>query len=418
MTKDFELINECIACGSKDDLVPLLDLGIQPLANSYVKDPNESELMFPLATNLCKNCFHVQLTGKVNPDLLFKNYLYVSGTAKTQLDYFDWFARFVVENQSTVLSVLDIGCNDGSQLNSFLKFSAKQDDRYLRLKILTNGVDPATNLFNISSEKHNVYCGYFDTDYANVHENQHDVLICQNAFAHNYNQLMFLKNMARVVRRDGFIYITTSQADMILKGEFDTIYHEHLSFFSVLSMSQLCERAGLYIHEVLKHPIHGTSFIFVLTKNEERRRDNYLDLIIEQEKASGLYDENIYTAYKYECQEIINDFSTYTHKLSNSGVTVVGYGAPAKGNTLLNASKAKLDFIIDDNPLKQGLYTPGTHIPIYSSKKLEEYKDVESLVFVPLAWNFFDEIRAKIKKTRPDKKDLFLRTYPYIHEES
>lgn len=394
------VINECIACGS-NHLKPLLDLGIQPLANSFIKTEDEPELVFPLATNVCVDCFHVQLTHKVNPDLLFKNYLYVSGTSKTQLEYFDWFAKFVVENGNPN-TILDIGCNDGSQLDAFKRYG-----------VLTFGVDPAENLYQISSKNHHVYCGYFDRNYSEMVDKL-DAVICQNAFAHNYNQLEFITNMGRVVSDDGYIYITTSQADMILNGEFDTIYHEHLSFYNIRSMNELCKRAGLNLIEVLKHPIHGNSFIFVISKS--KARPSYIELLLNNEATYNLYDENIYEAYVTECKEIIEFFAIEIRNHKAAGKTVIGYGAPAKGNTLLNASNIILDFIIDDNPMKQGLFTPGMHIPIFSSKKMIEYAD-EDVVFVPLAWNFFEEIQSKIKKMRPDKKDAFLRYFPYVFTE-
>ena len=398
-----KVIDRCIACDGTE-LVPLLDLGMQPLANSFLKSDDELESYFPLATKYCSDCFHVQLTHKVNPDLLFKNYLYVSGTSKTQLEYFDWFAKFVIENDKPA-RVLDIGCNDGSQLDAFKKYG-----------VPTFGVDPAVNLFNISSKNHLVYPGYFDTDYANVHEKQNDVVICQNAFAHNYNQLLFLKNMGRVLADHGKIYITTSQSEMIFNGEFDTIYHEHLSFYNIKSMDALCRRAGLNLVEVLEHPIHGNSFIFIISKNNARNA--YLELKMNEEKLYGLYDPELYITYVDECKNIIQEFTDEIAEHKANGKVLIGYGAPAKGNTLLNASNVVLDFIIDDNPLKQGLYTPGMRIPIFSSEKLREYVDVDNIVFVPLAWNFFDEIKAKIEKMRPNKKDAFLRYFPYVYTEN
>ena len=398
--KNCEEIKECIACGNKN-LVPLLDLGMQPLANSFLKSEDETESYYPLATNYCTDCFHVQLTHKVNPDLLFKNYLYVSGTAKTQLEYFDWFAKFVVENGKPI-KVLDIGCNDGSQLDAFKRYG-----------VLTFGVDPAENLYEKSSRNHHVVCGYFNE---NIYlSNEFDAIICQNAFAHNYNQLSFLRNMKRVLSNNGHIYITTSQADMIMNGEFDTIYHEHLSFYNIRSMNELCKRAGLNLIEVLKHPIHGNSFIFVISKSKSR--SSYVDLMKQNEKTWNLYDKKLYDNYVMDCKEIIEEFAlAVNHHLLESKV-VIGYGAPAKGNTLLNAAKVKLDFIIDDNPMKQDMYTPGMRIPIYSSDKLKEYEEDDNIVFVPLAWNFFDEIKTKIETMRPHKRDAYLRYFPYVYTE-
>jgi SAM-dependent methyltransferase len=399
-----EEIKECIACGNTN-LEPLLDLGSQPLANSFLKHENEPENLYPLATNYCKDCFHVQLTHKVNPDLLFKNYLYVSGTAKTQLEYFEWFAKFVYERCGNFRSVkvLDIGCNDGSQLDELKSYGAH-----------TFGIDPAENLHKLSSKNHVVHCAYFDgTQFA---PNEFAAVICQNAFAHNYNQLEFLSNMKKVVDPEGYIYITTSQADMILNCEFDTIYHEHLSFYNIKSMNELCKRAGLYIHEVVKHPIHGTSFIFVLTKNSAKNRSAYVELLIEAEKRMDLYNPELYQNYVEECKYIIESFAE-TVKQMKSQYKIIGYGAPAKGNTLLNAAKVKLDFIVDDNPLKQGTFTPGMHIPVYGSDKLKEYEN-DDVVFVPLAWNFFDEIKKKITEMRPNRLDMFLKTYPLVYLES
>lgn len=399
--KNCEEIKECIACGG-NKLVPLLDLGMQPLANSFLKSENETESYYPLATNYCTDCFHVQLTHKVNPDLLFKNYLYVSGTAKTQLEYFDWFAKFVVENGKPA-RVLDIGCNDGSQLDAFKRYG-----------VLTFGVDPAENLYQISSKNHHVHCGYFDSNYPQ-HLQGVDAVICQNAFAHNYDQLRFLKNMAKVVADDGHIYITTSQADMIMNGEFDTIYHEHLSFYNIRSMNELCKRADLNLIEVLKHPIHGNSFIFVISKNKSRPA--YIDLMKQNEKTWNLYDKKLYDNYVMDCKDIIESFANEVTEHKSNGKVLIGYGAPAKGNTLLNASRVLLDFIIDDNPMKQGLYTPGMRIPIFSSEKLKEYAEADNLVFVPLAWNFFDEIKTKIETMRPHKRDAYLRYFPYVYTE-
>ena len=395
--KNCEEIKECIACGN-NNLLPLLDLGMQPLANSFLKSKDETEPYYPLATNYCTDCFHVQLTHKVNPDLLFKNYLYVSGTAKTQIEYFDWFAKFVVENHKPE-RVLDIGCNDGSQLDAFKKYG-----------VLTFGVDPAENLYEISSKNHHVHCGYFNETYPRI---GCGAVICQNAFAHNYDQLTFLKNMSNVVSDEGYIYITTSQADMIINGEFDTIYHEHLSFYNIRSMNELCKRAGLNLIEVLKHPIHGNSFIFVISKNKSRSA--YVDLMMQNEKTWNLYEKKLYHNYVTDCKDIIDAFAEEVTKRKNLGQTLIGYGAPAKGNTLLNASHVHLDFIIDDNPMKQGMFTPGMRVPIFSSEKLKEYTEADNLVFVPLAWNFFDEIKTKIETIRPHKRDAFLRYFPYVY---
>lgn len=391
-------IKQCIACGS-DDLFFLFDLKNQPLANSYKQNENDEEEYFPLAINLCNSCSHVQLTYKVNPNLLFKNYLYVSGTTKTQLEYFDWFAKFALENHDgDVESVLDIGCNDGSQLDFFKKE-----------KIKTYGIDPALNLFSTSSKNHEIICDYFN-NYNFDSNKKFDIIVCQNAFAHNFNQLEFLQKASTLMNDKTKLYITTSQSNMILNNEFDTIYHEHLSFYNIKSMDRLCTRAGLNLIDVTKHTIHGTSYIFVISL--KKKRPTHILNLINNEHNKHLYDKSTYIRYVENCTGVLNNFSKVIEKFKQQGRSVIGYGAAAKGNTLLNAANVKLDMIIDDNPLKQGLYTPGISSKIVSPEVLLEFDQKEKIVFIPLAWNFFKEIKERIKNKRPSSQDLFVKYFP------
>lgn len=395
-------IKECIACGSTD-LVPVLDLNSQPLANSYKKDQNELQEDFPLAINRCEHCFHVQLTHQVNPELMFKDYLYVSGTAKTSLEYFDWFVDYIVGKYgSTPTTILDIGCNDGSFLNAWGGTGAK-----------TFGVDPAENLHPLSSKNHNVHCGFFTGK--EFGKQKFDVVTCMNAFAHNANQLALLNNIKKVMHDDTLLFCTTSQADMILNGEFDTIYHEHLSFYNIMSANELCKRAGLNLIDVYKHPIHGSSYIFVISKT--KTDIDGIRSLIEVERYKGLYDSHTYEMYARNCELLVIRLKNVLSEMRRKGITIIGYGAPAKGNTLLNYMKYKPDFIIDDNPLKQGLFTPGMSCPIFPSIVLDDYKMVDTVCFVPLAWNFYDEISGKIKELRPDKKDIFVKYFPKVEIE-
>lgn len=419
----------CVACGS-EDLVPVLDLGKQPLANSYKLKKEDVQEEFPLAINHCKNCYHVQLTHAVNPDLMFNDYLYVSGTTKTGQDHFREFARFadnfygklyVAINQdnngnrpksrSVLLkkdkSVLDVGCNDGTQLDYFKQIGYK-----------TVGVDPARNLMPISSKNHEVFCEYFNSDFATRMKNRErtfDIITAQNVFAHTADPLSFLLTAKEVMDDNSLLFIQTSQANMILNNEFDTIYHEHISFFNTQSMEKLCHRAGLYLVGLRLMPIHGTSYVFIVSKNQfygnvDPRKD--------EERKNGLYNDETYVQYAKNCDKIVKDLvdavSQYTR--NDVGWRAVGYGAPAKGMTLLNYSGLKLDFIIDDNPLKQGRFTPGSSIPIYPASKLDEYPD--SIIFVPLAWNFYEEIRRKIIAQRNNPNDKFCLYFPEVRIES
>lgn len=388
-------IQQCYACGA-NHLEKILDLNDQPLANSYLATPDQKEDSYPLAINLCHDCYHVQLTDQVNPDLLYKNYLYVSGTTQTALDYFKWFAEFCIEKyQGNAHSVLDIGCNDGSQLDAFAELGLK-----------TFGIDPAENLHRFSSVVHQVTCGYFDDSY----QAEVDIITAQNVFAHNYDPCGFLKNCARILNPNGLVFIQTSQANMILNNEFDTIYHEHLSFYNAQSMRFLCERAGLNLIDVIKTPIHGTSYLFVISKDRDQTK--HVDNIIRLEAQQGLYHPDTYYRYAEKCKQVAARFAQEVQAARQQGYAIVGYGAPAKGNTFLNFADVQLDVIIDDNELKQGMYTPGTRIPITSINALANYTSDDKIMFVPLAWNFFNEIKRRILAVRQNENDRFMCYFP------
>lgn len=393
-------LNECLCCGSKN-LSMTLDLGTQPMANSFLTSEDEVELTFPLRLNLCRECFHLQLSHAVDPDLLFKNYLYVSGTSQTLKDYFEWFAHLAFDYcNDKPKSVLDIACNDGTQLDTFK-----------RLGLTTYGIDPATNLHPISSKEHEVVCDYFTSEYVEHYKNKNlDIINAQNVFAHNSYPLEFLQQCKEIMHDNTVLFIQTSQADMVKNNEFDTIYHEHLSFFCANSMNELAKRAGLHLVDVAKTPIHGTSYLFVFTKNP---RENKVEQILENERNQGLQTPATYIEYARRAQQVVVDLKHTIAEYRAAGYVIAGYGAAAKGMTLVNFGDIHLDFIIDDNPLKQGKFTPGTHDPVESIDILDECEDL-NVAFVPLAWNFFTEIRSKIKTKRDKPGDVFIKYFPTI----
>ena len=287
-------LTECLCCGSKH-LELTLDLGTQPMANSFIATEDEPELTFPLVLNRCTECSHLQLSHAVNPDLLFKNYLYVSGTSQTLKDYFDWFAHFSLDYfDRKPTTVLDIACNDGTQLNS-----------WKAMGLATYGIDPAENLFPISSANHNVVLDYF-TDKYNYHfkSKNLDIINAQNVFAHNDYPLEFLKQCKEIMHDGSVLFIQTSQANMVRNNEFDTIYHEHLSFFCANSMNELAKRAGLYLIDIVKTPIHGTSYVFVFSKVA---RGNHVQDILDAERLEGLQTPQTYIDYANKARQVVID---------------------------------------------------------------------------------------------------------------
>jgi SAM-dependent methyltransferase len=288
-------------------------LGKQALANNFQLDRvNVQE--YPLATNYCEECSHLQLTHSVNPKTLFSNYLYVSGTTKTLKDYFHKFAEKIDmeydlgKNELSKKRIIDVACNDGTQLDYFKK-----------LGWATMGIDPAINLHGESSKNHFVICDFLNRNHGNFLIS--DVLIAQNVLAHTNNPLEFLQIAARIAKT---ILIQTSQAFMVERNEFDTTYHEHVSYFSELSMFKLAQRAGLKLTKVEIMPIHGDSFLFTLEKDGggvELQEPNCL----EYEKVK-LFGEN--------ATEILKDIDATIIDHKKRGRVVVGYGAAAKGMTV------------------------------------------------------------------------------------
>ncbi len=392
-------LTECVCCG-KSNLKQILDFGNQPLANSYHK---EGEVLpkYPLGLNLCTNCYHLQLTHAVDPDLMFKDYLYVSGTSKTMREYFKWFVEFVCEEMGyrSNLSILDIGCNDGTLL-----------DEFKRIGYDTYGIDPAENLYAETSKRHDITCDYFREGSYNK---KFDIIIAQNVFAHGSEPLKFLKACESIMHDDSVLYIQTSQANLILNNEFDSIYHEHVSFFNVQSMDQLVRRTSeLYLNDVLKTSIHGISYLFKISKKPDVQRKN---MAVDVERQQGLMSLETYDKYQANAQLIITDFNDMIERYREiHDFQIVGYGAAAKGMTFLNACNAKMDYVIDDNPLKQGLYTPAGSSPIRSCDELSLVPDDVKILFVPLAWNYFDEIQSRIKSVRNNPNDRYLKYFPKV----
>jgi len=403
---DVKQIKQCLCC-KNIDLRTILDLGLQPLANSYCKSLEEKEQKFPLKLNLCLNCFHLQLSHKVDPNLMFKNYLYVSGTTNTLKEYFKYFANFSKNLHGNVKNVLDIACNDGSQLDAFKE-----------LGIDTYGVDPAENLFPLSSKNHNIICDFFNKSSALKLKKKFSLITAQNVFAHTSEVDQFLKNCKILMDKQTLLMIQTSQCEMVKNNQFDTIYHEHISFFNVNSMKTLLKRNNLFLVDVIKTPIHGTSYVFIISKDKNKQNNNLK--IFNEELNEGLYNPKTYYEYSLSCQNITFNLKNKIDNFKKNDYIVVGYGAAAKGNTLLNFGNIDLDFVVDDNKLKQDLYTPGRKIKIVSIEKLSEISKGKKLLVVPLAWNFYDEIKQRIIKQNIHNKTnslSMIRYFPELKEE-
>lgn len=386
----------CLCCLSKNK--KLLSLGFQPLANNF-HNINESEDNYPLQLNYCPNCFHCQLSHAINPVILFKNYKYVSGTSSTGLNFFKENAEYIHTYKNIVNgNVLDIACNDGSQL-----------DYFKNLNWNTYGVDPAENLIPITKSKgHNVICDFWN-DAAALKLPKMDVIIAQNVFAHTEYIDNFLKSCKLIMHDNTSLFIQTSQKNMIINNEFDTIYHEHISFFNTKSMNILVSRNGLVLNRVLENQIHGISYIFEIKVQKDLKIYN-IDDIIHKEELIGIYNHEIYNTFSLNAQQSVINIKSCLEKYKNDGFKCIGFGAAAKGQTFICYGDIQLDYIIDENPLKIGLYSPKLNIPIVD---LTYFKNdfSEKIIIVILAWNFSKEIISKIRDLNKNNTIVIIEKY-------
>lgn len=378
-------IEKCLCC--EGEIKSLINYGEMPLANNYnVKEK------FPLEVMLCSECKHLQLSEAVDPDILFKDYPYMSGMPKTSIQYFKDFAENTLRYFPEAKTVLDIACNDGAQLDS-----------YKQLGFETTGIDPAENLVPIAREKgHTVYCSKME-DYDR--DKKFDIITAQNVVAHTSTPDKFLEKCGKVMHDNSYLFIATSQADMVVNGEYDTLYHEHISYFNTSSMKELLTRVGLFLVDVFTVPMHGTSYVFVVKKHPE---EDPVTKRLYKEKEAGLFKDETYHEWVKVCNNQQVNKKLEIENYRAAGYLIVGCAAAAKGITFLNMTGTHVDFIVDTTPAKWYNAVCGT--TIYPFEYLRSVKN-EKILFLILAWNFKTEIVENIKKFRNNENDKIITTY-------
>lgn len=405
MNVDYIEISECIACGSTS-LEPLISLntndakGVQPLANSLV-DSETPIVVYPLKAVICTNCTHIQLSHAVHPSKLFENYLYVSGTSITLREYFDSFVRLSTSKYDNIdrssIAILDIGCNDGTLLDVF------KENGYTK----TYGIDPSD--VARTNTRHIIYNDYFELS-LEVAARKYDIIIAQNVFAHSCKSHTeakeFLKKCASLLTDTGSIYIQFSQTDMIENSEFDTIYHEHLSFYNNNSFCSLLEAYNesgvgrpLYITNYNKAHIHGKSSLFELSFSVKEFNKQKIAPKILRDRI-----ENYNNFITFKEEKIPFQINYY----KSLGFKIIGLGAPAKATVTINhyGISHLIDYIVDENPLKQGKFIPSpTKIPILDIEILRLENESEKILLIPFAWNFLTEMMDKAT-VRLKSKDI------------
>jgi len=387
---------KCRICGN-NNLKLFLSLGKTPLANSFLskKDLRKEELSYPLELCFCNVCKLVQLTYVVPPEIMFKNYVYVSSTSNTFKIHFGKMAEnisrsFMLNEKSLVV---DIGSNDGILLKGFQK-----------MNVQTLGVEPAKNVAKIAEQNGiETINDFFNANVAKQiieRKGQADIVTATNVFAHVDNIEEFTRNIKSLLKKDGIFVIEIQYlVDTIEKMTFDNVYHEHLSYFTLTSLNYFFNKHDMQVFDLQRVDSHGGSLRVFIKKVEGNQDINKeVNEIIKYENNMSIADLSLYQEFADEVYSVKEKLTSYIKDIKKRGKSIVGYGAPAKSTTLLNfcnIGAEYINYIVDDSPLKIGLYAPGTHIPVVDSKKLDEKKPDYVLI---LAWNFATEILEKTKK--------------------
>jgi SAM-dependent methyltransferase len=385
-------MTRCIGCESTT-VEAFLDLGATALANKFLlpQDVNAGERSYPLVVGFCHTCAHVQLMQPVPPVEMFDDYLYISSLSTTLVTHLASLAstivrRFVTRGDELVI---DIGSNDGTLLSSFAAHGVR-----------TLGVDPARNLAPLARAKGiDVVVDYFNAQTATTIVTAHglaDIVTATNVFLHIPELRGFMTGLDRVLAPGGrFVVEAHYLGDLLDQCAFDTIYHEHCSYWSLNSVSRMFARFGFEVFDVERLPIHhGQMRMFVA------RRGTYpvtaaVQALLDAEGRDGLTSFGTFVRFAARVAALREKLQTALHGWRAEGRRIVGYGAPAKGNTLisyLGLGPEDLAYICDKSALKQGRVTPGSHIPVVSPGRLvAEQPDYVLL----LAWNFVEEILAE-----------------------
>jgi len=388
----------CRICGCKTGKT-FVDLGHTPLSNSYLKkNMIKNEKKFPLHALICTKCMLVQLEEFENPKKIFSEYPYFSSYSRTWLKHAEEYVNKMIKkfNLNSDNLVMEIASNDGYLLQYFKKY-----------KIPVLGIEPAKNVAKIAQKKKiPTITKFFGTKLAKEivkSGKQPDLLLGNNVLAHVPNLNDFVEGLKILLKHEGIITLEFPHIlQLIDKNQFDTIYHEHFSYFSLITLKRLFEMHKLKIFDVEELNTHGGSLrIFVKHEdNNFQKEKKSVKKILEKEKIFGLKKVSTYTNFSREVNLIRKELLNFLDKAKKDKKTVVGYGAPAKGNTLLNFCEINfelIDYTVDISPHKQKMYLPGSHILIKNPNEIFKTKPDYVLI---LPWNLKKEIMIQMKDIR------------------
>ena len=401
MPKEFKKRDKCALCESAD-IDKVIDFGKTPLANSYLSKEYSVSKLYPLTLGLCKVCGHLQLNEIINPKIIFSNYSYVSGTSKVLVGHFKEYAskmitKFKLKKKE---KILDIACNDGTFLKQFINRGFSN----------VIGVEPARNL-----RKHNkkinvdINTFFFDFNTSIKLKNKYKsfkIITANNVCAHIPSINTFVKGVENIMNKDSiFIFEVSYLMDVYKKMTFDTIYHEHVSYHTLKPLLSFFKKYNLEIFDFDLVKAQGGSIrVYVSKKNCQPVKTKKIYNQIEKEKNMNLFEKKTFKKYHIKIKKEKIKLNKLINSLKDNKEKIVGFGAPAKLTTfsyVFEINKKLIDFIIDDNPLKQNTFSPGKKILIKNYEYLKKNKWDTIIIF---AWNFSESIVKKLKKDFKKKK--------------
>jgi C-methyltransferase C-terminal domain/Putative zinc binding domain/Methyltransferase domain len=393
-----QMRGSCRACGGRD-LWRFLALGPTPLANAFLASPDAFafEPRYPLDVYFCRTCSLVQLVDLIDPEVLFRHYVYVTGTSETIAAHNRRYTGNLVDQLHLGDNdlVVEVASNDGSLLKCFQPYGVR-----------TLGVEPATNIAEMARAAgiQTVACFFNGAAAGRIREAHGParVVIANNVLAHVDDPQDFLAGGKTLLTEQGRVVIEVPYLrDLLDRLEYDTIYHEHLCYFSVSTLVRLCDAVGLSVLRMEHVPVHGGSLrMHGGARDECGPHAGDVLAWADEERRLGLSDPARYERFAAEVSASRRALLALLRSLRSEGKTIAAYGAPAKGNTLLNycGIDARLvSYTVDQNPLKVGQYTPGMHIPVLPVATLLEHQPDFVLI---LAWNLAEEIMRQQQEYR------------------
>ena len=398
----------CRSCGYQE-LQRFLSLGCTPLANALITEDQlgTTEETYPLELAFCSRCTLVQLTESISPEKLFREYVYFSSFSETMLHHAEALSSALIgsRNLDAQSLVIEVASNDGYLLRY-----------YKRKGVPVLGIEPATNIARVAEQRGiPTLCDFFGETLAErlrKDKFQADVIHANNVLAHVPDLNGFVRGLRRLLKPDGVVVVEVPYVyEMITHCEFDTVYHEHLSYFSLTALDQLFTRNELTIQRVERLDIHGGT-LRLFAGHAPEQNESVAELL-NDEKRRGLADIDFYKGFGERVEWLRDELVSLLHGLKGRGFRIAAYGASAKGATLLNycrIGREVLDYVVDRSTVKQGLYTPGSHLKIYAPEKLLE--DAPDYVLL-LTWNFAGEIYEQQVEYRK-RGGLFIVPVPLV----